>query len=101
MKKNNPRLHDAYYGIVPSRRGYSVRVEATVAAEMLKVVNPARVRVLGPALEIRATTHWRVDNLPGYVREKDINAAIATPTDDGWPGWPVVAIRRLTPPSQR
>ena len=85
---------DAYYGFVPSKRGFAVRTQPGAAAAMLKVFNPPKVRAMGPALEVRAESYWRIRNLPEGVDERALNHTLPKRTPH-WAGWAAVAIRRM------
>jgi hypothetical protein len=86
-------------GVVPTARGYAIRVTKESEAEILKHVSPEAAAKLGPALGLRTSSSWVVHGVPRHADRQGIISALNTP-NPRWRGWTVKPIRTLTQPRQ-
>ncbi len=86
-------------GVVPTARGYAIRVTRDAEAEILKHVSPEAAAKLGPALGLQTTSSWVVHGVPRHADRQGIISALNAP-NPRWRGWTVKPIRTLTQPHQ-
>ncbi len=84
-------------GVVPTARGYAIRVTKDAEAEILKHVSPEAAAKLGPALGLQTSSSWVVHGVPRYADKQGIISALNAP-NPRWRGWTVKPIRTLTQP---
>ena len=83
-------------GVVPTRRGFALRVRKDAEAEVTAFLNPEEATRLGPALGIRPKSAWVIKGVPSYADSGMIVKTIAQNGGDSWPGWIVRPRRPLT-----
>ena len=74
-------------GVVPTFKGYAVRILKAAEAEATKVLNPAEAEIQGPALGMNMNSSWVVRGIPRHVTKSQITTAFAQQNGAGWPGW--------------
>ena len=91
-----PKLaRDATRGLIPTRKGYALRVRKDAEGEITTNLNPAEATRLGPALGIRPKSAWVIKGVPAYADTGMIVKTIAQTTSH-WPGWVIRPRRPLT-----
>ena len=91
VKVKRPNDFLEFFGVIPSRRGFAVRVSPGQEDTFRELLNPEQQDVLGPAAGLRPTMYWLVKGLPSDITREAINRDFAE-TSQTWTGWPVVAI---------
>ncbi len=86
-------------GVVPTARGYAIRVTKEAEADVLKHVSPEAAARLGPALGLQTSSSWVVHGVPRHADKQGIISALNAP-NPRWRGWTVKPIRTLTQPRQ-
>ena len=89
------RARETTRGLIPTRRGFALRVCKEAEGEITTHLNPAEASRLGPALGIRPKSAWVIKGVPGYADTGMIVKTIAQ-ANDSWPGWIVRPRRPLT-----
>jgi hypothetical protein len=83
-----PHLKKLTRGIVPSARGYFLRMVGTAEAEITKALAPEVAAQLGPALGMKAESTWIVKGIPRNATKEGIIRGLNLPTSR-WRGWTV------------
>ena len=83
-------------GIVPTYKGYAVRVPQALEKEMTQILSPELASELGQALGMKATSAWKVHGIPRHVTKLQIHEVLAR-TANPWTGWIVKPIKTLSP----
>ena len=81
-------------GIIPSRRGYSVRVAAEHRATVVRTLLPEKAEEAGAALDLKRTSTWTVRGLPKRMEKQEVMRVMAT-TTLAWKGWIVLPTRQV------
>ncbi len=92
-----PGLKKATRGIVPTFRGYSLRVIKSMEADVVKALLPELAAELGPALGLCAASAWVLRGVPRDATKEHIIKAFSTVTS-AWEGWTVRPRRTLGQP---
>ena len=89
------RARETTRGLIPTRRGYALRVCKEAEQEITSHLNPAEATRLGLAMGIRPKSAWVIKGVPGYADTGMIVKTIAQ-SNVSWPGWIVRPRRPLT-----
>ncbi len=92
-----PNLRKATRGIVPTARGYALRVVKEAEAEITTAVTPEVAAQLGPALGLKGSSTWAVRGVPRNATKEGIIRALNA-ASSRWRGWVVKPVRTLTQP---
>ena len=76
-------------GLIPTYKGYALRVERNAEAQITAALNPKEAAILGPALGLHATSQWVVKGVPHYATKSQIIFTLAQAIQGSWPGWTV------------
>ena len=76
-------------GLIPTYKGYALRVERHAEAQITAALNPKEAAILGPALGLHATSQWVVKGVPHYATKSQIIFTLAQAIQGSWPGWTV------------
>ena len=76
-------------GLIPTYKGYALRVERHAEAQITAALNPKEAVILGPALGPHATSQWVVKAVPNYATKSQIIFTLAQAIQGSWPGWTV------------
>ena len=90
-------LRNSFRGVVPSRRGYVLRVMRSAEAQARRAMAPDLAIELGESLGMKASATWRANGLPKGATSQAIIAAFAQ-TREGWSGWRIRPLRTAAPP---
>ena len=86
---------DVSKGIVPTRRGFALRVSKAAEGEVIAFLNPNEAIRLGPAMGLTPKSSWVIKGVPAYADTGVIVKTIAQ-TSGSWLGWVVRPKRPLT-----
>ncbi len=89
-----PHLKKAAKGIIPNLKGYAIRVDREMEAELVQRVTPEVAAQLGPALGLRTSSSWILRNVPARATREGIIKALSRPMDK-WRGWTVIPRRTM------
>ncbi len=92
-----PQLKKMVLGVVPTLRGYAVRVKREDEAEFTRRLCPQVATELGPALGMQTTSSWRVHGIPREANRETIIKSLSS-VAGGWHGWTVLPKRTLGAP---
>ncbi len=92
-----PNLRRATRGIIPTARGYALRVIKEAEADVTAVVTPEIAAQMGPALGLKGTSAWVVCGIPRNAAKEGIIRALNAPSSR-WRGWTVRPLRTITEP---
>ncbi len=92
-----PNLRKAARGVVPTARGYALRVVKEAEADITTQLAPEVAAQLGPALGLKAASTWVVRGVPRHATKEGIIRALNAPTSR-WQGWTVRPVRTLAQP---
>ncbi len=92
-----PNLRKAARGVIPTARGYALRVVKQAEAEVMNLISPEVAAQLGPALGLKAASTWVVRGIPRDATKEGIIRALNAPTAR-WQGWTVKPLRTLAQP---
>ena len=82
-----PALRRSCRGIIPTYKGYAVRVIKQSEAEVTRILSPGEAEIQGPSLGMEINSSWVVRGIPNHVTKSQITAAFAQQNGEGWPGW--------------
>ena len=82
-------------GIVPTRKGFALRVAKQAEGDITSLLNPAEATRLGPAMGIKPKSAWVIKGVPAYADTGMIVKTVAQ-SSQSWPGWIVRPRRPLT-----
>ena len=91
-----PELKKATRGIIPTYKGYALRVEQQAEARITAVMNPKEAEILGPAMGLAAKSQWVVKGVPHYATKAQIIHTLSQSSAGGWPGWTIRPTKTLT-----
>ncbi len=92
-----PQLRRLVLGVVPTLRGYAVRVKKEDEAEFTRRLCPQLAVELGAALGMRTTSSWRAHGIPREANRETIIKCLSS-VAEGWNGWTVLPKRILGAP---
>ena len=92
-----PELRRHTRGIVPTYKGYAVRVTKAMEVEITSALSPELAAELGQALGMKANSTWKVSGIPTYVSKGSLHQAFARQAY-GWTGWIVRPVKTLSAP---
>ncbi len=90
-------LRKSTRGIIPTARGYALRVCKEAEAEITAMVTPEFAAQMGPALGLRGTSSWVVCGIPRNAAKEGIIRALNAPSSR-WRGWTVRPLRTISEP---
>ena len=91
-----PELKKATRGVIPTFKGYALRVVKSAEASITAVMNPKEAQILGPAMGLTATSQWVIKGVPHYATKSQIIHTLAQPANSSWPGWTVRPSKTLS-----
>ncbi len=92
-----PNMRKATRGVVPTARGYALRVVKQAEADITAQITPEVAVQLGPALGLQAASTWVVRGIPREATKEGIIRALNAPTAR-WQGWTARPIRTMAQP---
>ena len=82
-------LKKATRGVIPTFKGYALRVVQSAEAMVTQIMNPKEAQILGPAMGLASTSQWVIKGVPHYATKSQIIHTLAQPASASWPGWTV------------
>ena len=95
VKALPPALRSQARGVVPTYKGYAVRVPQALEKEMTQNLSPELATELGQALGMKTSSAWKVHGIPRHVTKAQIHEVLARRTNT-WAGWIVKPIKTLS-----
>ena len=92
-----PALKAQTKGIVPTFKGYAVRVPRTAEAEITAALDPELAGVMHRALGMQHPKKWKLTGIPRHVSPGRVHSTLATQNAE-WSGWIVRPIKTLGNP---
>ena len=90
-------LRNQARGIVPTFKGYAVRVPRAAEAEITAALDPELAATMHRALGMQNATQWKLTGIPRHVPPSAIHNTFANKTPE-WGGWIVRPIKTIGTP---
>ena len=84
-------------GVVPSFKGYAIRVPKEAEAEMTRTLAPEAAEEQGSALGMIASAKWEIHGVPRYTTKAVVHQTFAG-KGGNWTGWVIRPLKTISPP---
>ena len=91
-----PHVRNLVMGIVPSRKGYSMRIRPADRRTVVEAINPEKAEMLGATLGMTKRTLWELQGAPPYARKAELIQTLTTSAGK-WTGWMAEPRKPVTP----
>ncbi len=81
-----PNLKKELRGMIPTYKGYAIRVKKQAEAEVTRALNPEVAEELGPSLGMKPSSSWLIRNIPRQATRAGIIQTFAA-SHGQWTGW--------------